>query len=381
MSGTWVKSTGGGRALRIERLEEKMLLAGDVHVVVSGGDLRITGDDSGNDIEIVSTGNDGQYLVRGLFRDGADTTINNGMNTTTVDGVDDDFRIDMRDGDNRIALLESEHEDQLLVPDDLNIRNGDGQIEVKTVNVRVGDDLWIHTHDGSDVILLQGTQVDDKTTLELGGGKNSVTIESTLENVSTFGNDLDIDADDGPDDIVMRGARIGDDLDLHLGGGDNSVGLDDTITRNDIHIHTQGGADHIDMRGNTRAINDARLELGEGENSLVLEDVFVEDDLYIVGGHAQAGDDIQIKNTIVLDLIDIAAHAGDDTVRMTNVKPRRMHVHMDRGDDRLELLSVKVSYQTRLRGDGGTDTLARNDDNTLPRLSVRTFEEFDELVI
>jgi hypothetical protein len=145
-----------------------------------------------------------------------------------------------------------------------------------------------------------------------------------------------------------------------------------------MHIETHGGVDKIELRESTRVVNDATIELGDGENSLSLVDVFIEDDLYIVGGHAQAGDDIRIEDTIVLDQIDISAHAGDDTVSMTNVKPRRVHIHMDRGNDRLELRSVKVSYETLLRGDDGIDTLVQNADNTLPRLSVRTFEKFEK---
>lgn len=372
--------TGRSLRLKAERLEDKRLLAGDVHVVVSHGDLEITGDDNDNHVEIRATANEGEYLILGVTVEGTASTLINGQPSITVDGVDDDFEIDMRDGNNSLLFWAGQSGDPLVVPDDLDIRNGHGQISVDASNLWVGDDLWLHTHDGNDAVVLRGIQVHGEATFELGAGKNTVTIEAgEFLDESTIGDDLKIEADDGPDAVVLEDLFIGDDAELDLDGGDNSVVLDNTVTWEDLRIDTEDGADTVNLRNGTRAINDAVLELGDGLNALILDEVFVEDDLHITGGHDQGGDDIRIEDTIVLDEIEVSARAGDDVLTMINVKPRRMHIHMDRGMDRLEMRSVNVSHETLIRGDDGMDTLAQDDENVLSRLSVRTFERFEEL--
>jgi hypothetical protein len=65
---------------------------------------------------------------------------------------------------------------------------------------------------------------------------------------------------------------------------------------------------------------------------------------------------------------------------MLNVEARDLHVHMGRGNDRLDLDSVTVDRRTRLNGDGGMDTLGKGDDNLLNGLRERTFEVRDDFL-
>ena len=185
MFGRSFDATGRGRKLRIERLEEKMLLAGDVQVVVSDGALLITGDDLDNHVQVVATAVVGEYRVLGVNRAGIPTAINGVFGQIRVTGVNDDFKIDMQGGDSRVALLNGEFGAggdilELVVPDDLEIRNSSGRLEVLTDNVRVLDDLVIETQDGFDDIALLETLVDDNLYISTHGGNDDVLLDEVV---------------------------------------------------------------------------------------------------------------------------------------------------------------------------------------------------------
>ena len=56
----------GRRRARIEALETRQLLAGDVMVGVVGGNLVVQGDELGNQVAITAGAEPGSYVVRGL---------------------------------------------------------------------------------------------------------------------------------------------------------------------------------------------------------------------------------------------------------------------------------------------------------------------------
>ena len=83
------------RTFRIEKLENKTLMAGDVGIAVSAGDLNVTGDASDNEVVIRATEDAGMFAVEGLNG----TTIN-GRQSVTVKGVNDDMFVNLGNGDN-----------------------------------------------------------------------------------------------------------------------------------------------------------------------------------------------------------------------------------------------------------------------------------------
>ena len=130
----------------IEPLEQRRMMAGDVTASLSGADLVVNGDNSGNEVVIRATEQAGQFVVEGLNG----TTIN-GQQSATISGVTDDLRIDLRNGDN-VLLLTAEGPDGeqsfLQVADDLQIRTGSAEDVVVFDNVRVGDRADLRTGDG-----------------------------------------------------------------------------------------------------------------------------------------------------------------------------------------------------------------------------------------
>src|SRR5688500_435761 len=105
----------------VEGLEGRWMLAGDVLVSVVDGDLMIRGDREPNAI-VISQAVDGSYRVAGAVDDddGLPTTVNGGTSEVFA-GVDDDVRIRMGRGDDRVEI------DGIDVPDDYSSRdiNGD----------------------------------------------------------------------------------------------------------------------------------------------------------------------------------------------------------------------------------------------------------------
>src|ERR1043165_5644908 len=68
------------RRLGMERLESRVVLDGNVHAFVSGGNLHITGDSSDNDIVITQTGANTFQIDSGTSA----TTINGGAGPVTL---------------------------------------------------------------------------------------------------------------------------------------------------------------------------------------------------------------------------------------------------------------------------------------------------------
>src|SRR5262245_51098757 len=100
-----------------ESLEGRLMMAGNVAVNVTGGDLLLTGDNLGNLVEIRQVQlNDspipGRFLVRGING----TTIN-GQASQVFQNVTDDFQINLNGGNDRITLGQGTTNASFLVPD------------------------------------------------------------------------------------------------------------------------------------------------------------------------------------------------------------------------------------------------------------------------
>src|SRR5262245_27198229 len=122
------------RRLGLENLESRQLLAGDVTVSVSGGDLTITGDGAANGVLMFQLG-DGQYRIAGVRQVGAATRIRLGNSTAsyqTVTGVTDDVVINLQGGNDRVTVTHNPGFSLYsTLPDDLTIYTGSGDDVVR----------------------------------------------------------------------------------------------------------------------------------------------------------------------------------------------------------------------------------------------------------
>jgi len=154
------------RKLRLESLESRCLLAGNVTVKVAGGNLFITGDNNDNVVLVAGTGTSGQYLVEGLTDSaGLPTNIRyNGTNNSSVivSGVKHSINVDLKGGDDAFGLTNAN------VKNDVNIEMGAGNdlvaigssssVGIDTIAtlgpVIIHGTLNVHTSGGNDDVLI-----------------------------------------------------------------------------------------------------------------------------------------------------------------------------------------------------------------------------------
>src|SRR5687767_8356137 len=92
-----------GAGSGVEALERRCMLAGNVTVSVVDGDLMVRGDREPNAI-VIAQATDGTYTVAGAVDDdGLPTTVNGGASGVFT-RMDDDLRIRMGRGDDRMEI-------------------------------------------------------------------------------------------------------------------------------------------------------------------------------------------------------------------------------------------------------------------------------------
>src|SRR6478609_5229089 len=113
------------RQLGVERLESRIVLAGNVSATVRGGNLQLTGDTLGNEIAIEQSALKSFTISS---RDGI-TTINGQAGPLTFNGVKKNLSISLGRGDDVVELAGS-GDSSLRVSNRLNISTGAGNDQV-----------------------------------------------------------------------------------------------------------------------------------------------------------------------------------------------------------------------------------------------------------
>jgi len=189
---------------------------GDVSVRVDrAGNLVVEGDDEDNEI-LISPVDIGIGTVLGLG-----TTRVNGGDSATFSGVDGDFRIRMRGGNDRVLVSDG---DGNRVPDDLDISTGSGDDSVLVQGFFVDDDLRIDSGAGNDTIELANTVVvAERTSIHTGSGDDRLFLEpaEVPDLLIVFGDDVTIRTSSGRDFVDLSGALFRQGLDVDLGSGDD----------------------------------------------------------------------------------------------------------------------------------------------------------------
>lgn len=160
-----VRMWHAGSKLRVEALEPRWMLDGNVTAQVLGGDLFIRGDSQGNAIQILPAAEVGVYVVEGLWN----TTINNQSSPVELRGIRDDFRIDTGSGDDTVIL-------QGKVP----LLTGASEVDAPSTGIlAIPGDLWIRTFAGHDTVLINGVRVGHSAYVKTYGGDDRVIVGGT----------------------------------------------------------------------------------------------------------------------------------------------------------------------------------------------------------
>ena len=213
--------------LAFDDLESRVMLAGDVDVVLSGGNLIITGDPTDNSIEINGFDND-RIVISGL--DG--TTINRGEANGSIN-IDGDklnnIEIRMRAGRDEV-YIQNNAGDKIKLDGSLIFRGGrdddrlevgfDNELKAKSIDANGGDDR-------DQLVFGREVETDDGNSIIQGGrGDDSIQIQG-----AKFEGALRVLGDSGDDEISLIGVEVEDGRATLSGGGGNDTLIN---SRNDF---------------------------------------------------------------------------------------------------------------------------------------------------
>ena len=296
------------RLARLESLEAREMLAGDVSAVVVGGKLKISGDGQSNGVELTAGEINGSYVIRGLAHDGA-TTIN-GLESVTVSNVTQKVKFDMAAGDD-LVVMNSTGDAGLVLPNLLQVYGGQGNDRASLTTddgrIKILGEVLFEMGAGDDTVELmaagtgQGIVVNKGLTATMGAGNDSVMLDAMGSNARVkVKGDMLAQLDGGHDNTLLTAhddnTRIQLKGDLTIRGGD----ADDTIrleafdenasltVRGDIDITTGTGNDLIRAladSGNASVSLDGNVDISmaAGEDKLLLDAMDENSSLAIAG--------------------------------------------------------------------------------------------------
>ncbi len=229
------KSGESADRVLFEELEPRVLLDGNVMVTVSeGGDLKIKGDRLGNNITIGAGIGAGQYNVTG--NDG--TTVN-GLLFVVVENVSDDFKIDMKGGDDVLFMS------LLTVPDKLRIKTRWGADLVGVVDVIVQGVANFSGGYRDDQFIVSGSQFHRHVKFEGGRGADdfggvSAHFYSTVRASGSRGHG---------DSVWFTASTFDGWFAAYLGAGDDSFRLTDCVLNGGGRANGGWGWDTVTIAG------------------------------------------------------------------------------------------------------------------------------------
>lgn len=155
------------KKLRLEPLEVRTVMTGNVTAVVQGGVLVVTGDTEDNGIVITQT-ETGSYLVSG-----DETTTVNGSESFESTSTVRSFKINMKDGDDSVTIQD------LDVRQFLTLDGGNGNDTLALSNVSVGVIAAVRGGAGDDGISVEGVDVGATLLVDAGKGVNTIGVNGS----------------------------------------------------------------------------------------------------------------------------------------------------------------------------------------------------------
>lgn len=406
------RQKSGERRLKLEHLETRAMLAGNVSVSVSGGNLLVRGDNSSNQIAIVQL-DVGEYAVVGLNG----TEVNGGTDPVVKSGVQNNIDVDLKKGNDVVAIgndlealelwadasgitlpeidLPEEAPDSLKVPKHLNLRLGDGNDDAVVIakvglqinadlgngndrlivqDSKVGGDFIVRGGNGHDYLYTDGTEVARTYNVNMGNGRNAVELWN-----SSIGRSAVIVTGKDADTIDIADSAIEDNLIVRTGSGHDDVfahshGAEGMDVGNNVDINTGSGNDYVDIAGDID--NLLVIVTGNGNDEVFLEDLEAEDLVAVLGS---GNDYLEAVNVEIGDDALLDAGSGNDRVYIEDsIVDDVFTALMGSGNDFLEICN-SVAKRANLDGGSGRDELRSDYPDPLPSsVKVKNFELFSE---
>lgn len=317
------------RSLKIESLEQKQMLAGDVVVNVVNGVLTLEGDELDNQV-VVSSGEDpGTFVIRGL--DGTQLVDGDADPTAelVVEGVRHGLRAHLGEGDDVLRIANATIRGNVAI----NMGAGDDRVSIGTLpevtepttteanalNVKLGANMLINLGAGNDTAVIDNTVARGSLNLSAGIGDDVVRLGRSDESPEEPA--LVEEGIERPEVSFARG--------IHVGLGEGA----DTFVANDLHtrglgLHVNGGLGTDSMRI-------------VGVHSPVVD---------LIGGRGEDADHVVVKDSATR-LLFVALGEGDDTLSLGGVKAQLALLHGGPGEaDTLTLLGENMIHHRRVIG-------------------------------
>lgn len=298
----------GRPRLGIERLEQRLSLAGDVTVAFTDGTLTITGDVQGNQIWVTQRGNmtvvsPSPWEMNGATRIRFGASV--GLPRVQFAGVRA-VVVDLRGGNDAVVM---------------------GSLESDRLNFRA---LTVTLGAGDDSMLAQNLSVEQDATVRAGAGADSVTVALT----TTAGK-----------------------LDVGTGVGDDRVSLDTFSGPGAVLVDTGDGNDHVTMRGGVPGPQSLAVNLGNGLNDAAFINLMIAGPMAVTGGTGT--DLIETRIVDVQRLLTINAGDGNNKLRMRSTSAESGQVTTGQGADQVSIdASGRYTNTLRVRTGSGTDTVS-----------------------
>ena len=336
--------------LRLERLEEKNMLAGDVTVAVVSGALMIHGDELGNQIAVSSGQAPGEYLIRGL--EGTTVRLVDGQDPgdpgpaegdspdggIVVSGVWRGIHVAMHEGNDSVYLHDAR------VRGNVSIRTGEGA-DLVSVGLPPDPEPGPASIEGDQNGLPLPMGVGIRGSLLIRGGTENDTVQLGGQPEPGTGTMVEA-AGEGPGGPILR---VGRSVGVDLGAGEDALAVDSANVR--LALVANGGldADSIDI-ANTHARR--------------------------VGLHGGAGDfaDSVTLRRVHAGIAGIGTGAGNDAVEIADSAFGMLGVNLGEGDDSVSSSGTRARLAILLGGNGEGDAWNDLGGNAFGRLVLRGFE-------
>jgi hypothetical protein len=312
-------------ALRVESLESRQMMAGDVTAYMSGGNLYLTeaaGQAGGENSVVISQLPSGQIRVSGnahISNDSVFSLVNGqAYRDFTVPGS---LFVNFGGGNDRVIFPENPDFAPHFVNVNINVAAPEPVLTAKTV---IGaTDTVFKTPDADQVFIFSAVTTGNMiittgrdhdwismgqevpwSELNIGGilsinsgaGADTVNILTTQEHGAAK---IDIQtykkAEADADSVWLSNAVSNGDLNVRTGAGDDSIHLNNCTAFHDINLNAGAGNDTMDLIQDL-AVDKLMTDLGDGNDTLNIDTLYISNGANVTLAGGNGFDSLNVKN-------------------------------------------------------------------------------------
>jgi hypothetical protein len=368
----------------MERLEDRQMMAGDLHAFFNNGTLFITeasGHVGGHQAVEISRTPTGKIRIEGATSPANPTgSLINGkpfIEFANSNLIGPPIEVSLGTGQDQVFVKGSNSFflGSLKINTANPLDNPNDADTVVVLNTKIAGKVEINTGAGNDIVRVLNSQL---SSLDVKAGVTNPAGTSDVDTVLVKGskvtNNLTITTGESNDQITIKGTDVGQishtnlsHITVNAGAGADTVkigSLVDDIPGSDIFgpVTATGG---IHVIGGTDLQNDV--------DTVLMQDVFVDNHIVVELGNGS--DRLNMVNALAGTNISLAGQKGNDLMTITEVEASDgFFAFLGEGDDTLDMTYVKANRMELDGGAGLNDNLRRSQMPFISNLTVRNWE-------